>query len=155
MKYRVSSKRKELYKLTYSIYDFYDTLDIKDKIDKKTYIALVREFFTMYVHKTIVERKRYKLPLIGLHRIKKRTPSIQSTPRIDFNKTKLYGTKIYHLNNHTNGSYFRWYWDKSGIRLKHKTFFRFELTKKHTLFLAKEIFKRANDPFTKDYDALT
>jgi len=154
-KYRVSSKRKELYRLTYTIYDFYQSLDIKDKIDKKTYIALMSEFFTMYTHKVIVERKRYKLPLLGVHRIKKRKPDISVTPRIDFNKTRIYGTKIYHLNNHTNGCYFRWYWDKSNIRLKNKAAYGFELTKKHTLFLAKEIFKKANDPFSKDYDALT
>lgn len=155
-KYRISNKRKELYKLTYSIYDFYDTLEIKDQIDKATFILLVKDFFAQYTNKIIVGRKRYKLPLaLGLHRIKKRKIRGQIKPKIDFNNTKLLGKTVYHLNKHTNGYYFRWFWDKEDCRFKNKAFYNFELTKKNTLLLAKEILKCSKDPYLKDYDALT
>ncbi len=156
MKYRVSSKRKELYRLTYTIYDFYDTLPIKEHIDKKTFIALIKDFFNQYTNKIIVGRKRYKLPLtLGLHRIKKRKLKGIIRPKIDFNNTRKLGKTVYHLNKHTNGYYFRWYWDKEECKFKNKSFYNFELTKKNTLLLAKEILKCSKDPYLKDYDALT
>lgn len=154
-KYRVSSSRKSLYKLTYTIYDFYHGLPIKDKISKEVYIKVMKDFFTLLTDKVIVQRKRVKLPYyLDTHRIKKNKLKVGSTPRIDFNKTKLYGKTIYHLNTHSSGFYFRWYWDKSHIKIKNKNFYTFELTKKNTLALAKEIFRCNKDPYTKDYDAL-
>lgn len=155
-KYRVSNKRKELYRLTYTIYDFYETYEYKDKIDKKVFIDLIKDFFSLYFEKIVVERKRYKLPYgLGTHRIKKRKLKGCIRPKIDFNATKKLGKTVYHLNKHTNGYYFRWFWDKDGVRLKNKSFYLFELTKKNTTFLAKEILKCAKDPYLKDYDALT
>lgn len=155
-KYRVSNKRKELYRLTYTIYDFYESFDEKDKIDKKIFISLVKEFFELYFKKIVVDRKRYKLPYnLGVHRIKKRKLKSYIIPKIDFNATKKLGKTVYHLNKHTNGYYFRWFWDKEEARFKNKSFYTFELTKKNTTFLANEIIKCAKDPYLKDYDALT
>jgi hypothetical protein len=155
-KYRVSSKRKELYRLTYTIYDFYESFEAKDKIDKEVFINLIKDFFTLYFEKIVIERKRYKLPHhLGTHRIKKRKLSSYIHPKIDFNSTKKLGKTVYHLNKHTNGYYFKWYWDKDNIRLKNKSFYIFELTKKNTTSLAKEIIRCAKDPYLKDYDALT
>jgi hypothetical protein len=154
-KYRVSSKRKHLYKLTYSIYDFYDSLPIKEKISKELYISIMKEFFSLLTTKVIVDRKRIKLPYnLDIHRIKKGRLKNQIRPRIDFNKTKQLKQTIYHLNNHSFGFYYRWYWEKSHIPLKNKNFYKFELTKKNNLLLAKEIFRCNKDPFIKDYDAL-
>ena len=33
---------------------------------------------------------------------------------------------IYHLNDHTDGSYFRWYWDKMTCNVKNQSAYRFE-----------------------------
>lgn len=155
-KYRVSNKRKELYNLTYTIYDFYHTYPLKDKIDKSTYININKEFFEELFKKIVIERKRFTLPLnLGLHRIKKRKITSKVKPRLDFNKTKLLGVKVYHTNKHTNGYYFRWFWDKERAKFKNKSFYTFELTKKNTLALAKEIIRCAKDPYVRDYDALT
>lgn len=155
-KYRVSSKRKELYRLTYTIYDFYETFELKDKIDKQTFINLAKDFFSFYFERIVVQRKRYKLPSgLGVHRIKKRKLKASIKPKIDFYTTKKIGKTVYHLNKHTNGYYFRWFWDKEGVRFKNKAFYNFELTKKNTTYLAKEILRCAKDPYLKDYDALT
>ncbi len=154
-KYRVSNNRQDLYKLTYTIYDFYHSLPIKDKISKEVYIKIMKDFFTELTKKIIVNRKRIKLPYhLDTHRIKKNKPRGKMVPRIDFNKTKIYGTTIRHLNTHSSGFYFRWHWEKSHIRIKNKSYYRFELTKKNTLSLAKEVFRCNRDPYIKDYDAL-
>ena len=73
---------------------------------------------------------------------------------IDFNKSKIYGTRIYHLNNHSSGFYFKWRWNKYPSVVKNKKMYIFELTKKNALLLAKEIFRCNSDPYIKDYDAL-
>jgi hypothetical protein len=154
-KYRVSSKRKELYKLTYTIYDFYQSYDDKDNLSKDKYISVLKDFFSMMVEKVIVDRKRVELPYnLSTHRIKKIKQDMSKTPRIDFNKSKIYGVKVYHLNNHSSGFYFRWFWDKKPVLTRNKKLYSFELTKKNSLALAKEIFRCNKDPYIKDYDAL-
>lgn len=153
-KYRVSNKRKQLYKLTYTIYDFYH--DFPDKeISKDKYIAILKDFYEMLTKKVIVDRKRATLPLnLEVHRIQKLKKPLKSNPRIDFNKSKIYGTRVYHLNYHSSGFYFRWYWERKNSLIKNKKLYKFELTKKNTLLMAKEIFRCNSDPYIKDYDAL-
>lgn len=154
-KYRVSNSRKDLYRLTYTIYDFYHTLPDKDIISKELYLKVIKDFFTELTSKVIIERKSLKLPYnLDTHRIKKNKFKNNLYPRIDFNKSKQFGKTIYHLNTHSSGFYFRWYWDKSHLKAKNKSFYKFELTKKNTLFLAKEIFRCNKDPYIKDYNAL-
>ena len=154
-KYRVSSKRKSLYRLTYTIYDFYQNFEDKDKISKEKYIAILKDFFSILTKKVIVDRKKVDLPYnLSSHRIKKIKQSMSSTPRIDFNRSKLLGVKVYHLNNHSSGFYFRWFWDRHPYLTKNKIMYKFELCKTNTLLLAKEIFRCNKDPYIKDYDAL-
>jgi hypothetical protein len=154
-KYRVSNNRKHLYKLTYTLYDFYDSLPIKESISKELYLSVMKDFFSLLVNKVIVERKRLMLPYnLDIHRIKKAKLKNNIKPKIDFNKTRLLKQTVYHLNNHSFGYYYRWYWEKSHIVIKNKTLYKFELTKKNNLLLAKEIFRCNSDPYTKDYDAL-
>jgi|JI9StandDraft_1071089.scaffolds.fasta_scaffold55658_2 hypothetical protein len=154
-KYRVSSKRKSLYKLTYTIYDFYQNYDEKNKIPKEKYIAVLKDFFATVAKKVIVDRKQVEFPhALGTHRIQKVKQNMSKTPRIDFNKSKIYGTRIYHLNNHSSGFYFKWRWNKYPSVVKNKKMYIFELTKKNALLLAKEIFRCNSDPYIKDYDAL-
>lgn len=156
MKYRISINRKEKYRLTYTIYDFYESFEHKDKIDKKAFIALIKDFFQDFFNKVSIGRKRYKLPhQLGINRIKKNKIKGIIKPKIDFNTTKKIGKTVYHLNKHTNGYYFKWFWDKDGTRFKNRPFYSFELTKKNSQALSKEIFRCSKDPFLKDYDALT
>jgi hypothetical protein len=154
-KYRVSSKRKELYRLTYTIYDFYQNYPDKNKIPKDKYIGVLKDFYKLLTKKVIIDRKKVELPYnLSNHRIKKIKQSMASTPKIDFNKSKLLGVKVYHLNNHSSGFYFRWYWDRYPFLTKNKKMYKFELTKTNALLLAKEIFRCNGDPYIKDYDAL-
>lgn len=155
-KYRVSTKRKELYKLTYTIYDFYDSYPLKDKIDKKLFIEIIKTFFHEVFKKIAVDRKRYSFPYtLGTHRIKKKKLNSRIKPKLNFSKTKELGVKVYYTNKHTNGYYFRWYWDKEYCRFKNKSFYIFDITKKNKGLLSKEIFRCSRDPYIKDYDALT
>lgn len=153
-KYRISSKRKELYRLTYTIYDFYQ--DFEDKnVTKEKYINVLKDFFSIMVKKIIVDRKRVNLPFnLNVHRIQKVKQNKSKTPKIDFNKSKQYGVKVYHLNTHSSGFYFRWCWEKGYSLIKNKKMYKFELTKKNASLLAKEIFRCNGDPYIKDYDAL-
>lgn len=152
-KYRVSSKRKNLYRLTYSVYDFYQ--DYEGEISKEDYIGIVKDFYDLMFKNTLVDRKISKLPKsLGEFRMKKVKISKNKKPRIDFNKTKLYGKKVYHLNTHSMGFYFKWFWDKKNRSVKNKGLYEFNLSKQNTLKIAKEIFRCNTDPYIKDYDAL-
>lgn len=155
-KYRVSTKRKELYRLTHTIYDFYESYPLKDKIDKKLFISIVKSFFEEAFKKVSIDRKRFSFPYtLGTHRIKKRKLSSRIHHKVDFAKTKELGVTVFYTNKHTNGYYFKWYWDKEYCRFKNKSYYSFEITKKNKGLLSREIMRCSKDPYIKDYDALT
>ena len=154
-KYRVSKKRQHLYKLTYTIYDFYQNYEKKDKISKEKYIGILKDFYQELVNNVIIGRKRITLPMnLGVHRIQKIKQSLEARPRIDFNKTKQYKKTIYHLNMHSAGFYFMWRWDRGPLFIKNKQYYIFKLTKTKKAELAKEIVLCNSDPYKKDYNAL-
>lgn len=74
-KYRVSNSRKENYRLTYSIYDFYHMYieENKTTIDKDLYLKISKEFNKLLIEdKVIKNRKRAVLPyLLGTIRVAK------------------------------------------------------------------------------------
>lgn len=158
-KYRVSKKRKELYKYTYTTNDFYYTLpdEIKSKIIKSQYVSIMKDYFEDFVNRVILNRERINISkLLGTHRMRKYKLKGLRRPSIDYAKTKLHDTLILHNNSHTNGFYFSWYWDKRDIKkLKHSAIYGFDLQPKQARKIAKEIFRCAKDPYTKDYDALS
>jgi hypothetical protein len=51
---------------------------------------------------------------------------------IDWKKTKEYGKKIYHLNKHTDGYTFKWFWAKGDAKFKFKDLWAFKAVRKNT-----------------------
>lgn len=154
-KYRISAKRKENYRLTYSIYDFYYMYNEENKtnISKDLYIAISKEFNKELIeNKMIKNRKRinlsYGLGVIRVAKTKKHRCKL-----VNFNATKSSDKVIYHTNLHTNGALFSFYWEK--IRSLHNSaIYQFKVKKQTRRLLSKEIRDCANNPYVSDYDAL-
>jgi hypothetical protein len=158
-KYRVSKKRKELYKYTFTLNDYYYTLDesIRSTLSRPAYINIMKDYFEDFVNRVIINRERLHISkTLGVHRIKKsKTPGMRP-PKIDYNKTKQHNTLIFHNNSHSNGYYFQWFWDKRTIKkLAHSQIYTFDLQPKQAKKIGKEVFRCNKDPYIKDYDALS
>lgn len=151
-KYRVSAKRKELYRYTITLHDIYEKLNLD--IDKKKYLSIMNTFLENLSDSIVKERKYYDLPYkLGRLRIKKIKPR-------KFNKlnpalTLQYEKPIYYTNMHSFGNYFRWYWDKTMMIIRNKTYYSLSMIKNHKVKLSDEIFRCSKDPYLKDYDALS
>lgn len=82
---------------------------------------------------------------------------------IDWKQSRALNKTIYHLNRHSGGYHFRWYWDRrsrSGCSFTNMSFYVFKPTDDK---IRREVGKRglaawikelSEDPYRKDYDCL-
>ena len=84
----------------------------------------------------------YRLGIIRIKKIKNNLNNL----KIDFKHYLTTGQKIYHLNDHSNGYYYRWLWDKykAGVIIKNKGRYKFVFSRANKRALAKLI-KEGND----------
>lgn len=57
-------------------------------------------------------------------------------PRLDLNETKIQGKKVYHLNEHSDGWWARWYWTKNH-RIPNMKLYSFQPTRGNSRAVAK------------------
>lgn len=136
---------KDLYKFYKKRYD--------NPLDRITYMRFLTEFYTEILNLVLYNGIDYNLPArLGSLRIRKR----QNVQKInddgelihnlkpDWKKSKeLWAKKypdktpkelkliphkpiVYHMNEHTDGYYFEWHWDKLTCNVKNQTAYRFE-----------------------------
>lgn len=69
---------------------------------------------------------------------------------IDWAKTRKAGRRIYHLNTHTDGYKYRWFWFLSDARFYHTDIWVFKPSRVSSRKLA-EYLKRPNSPYAEVY----
>ncbi len=94
--------------------------------------------FNQKLSDTIIEKaNEFNVPgRLGLIRIKK-FPTRNNSMRVDWAQTKKYNKKIYHLNMHTDGYYYKWYWSKTNAIFKNKSVYSFKPNRTNKRILAK------------------
>ena len=110
--------------------DFEKSGDNIYKVDKSIYRDICIEFNEMLVDYIISDAGEIKLPCrLGSLRIKK----IKGKKRkmVDWKTTKEYGKLIYHLNMHTDGYYYKWYWKKKTALFTNKSVYSFVPLRRH------------------------
>ena len=116
--------------------DFNKSGDNIYKVDKSTYRNICIDFNEMLIDYIISDSGEVMLPCrLGTLRIKK----IKSKNRkmIDWKLTKEYGKLIYHLNMHTDGYYYKWYWKKQNALFSNKSVYSFKPLRKFKRDVAK------------------
>lgn len=119
---------------SHTIVDFYNSYEeqvtaqsIYD-ITYEQYRAVVTDYF-LYLREELIENgKEIKLPYrLGKLSIIKRRPKTYDSKslRIDFAETRKHDKVIYHLNEHSDGYKYRFYWNKHDSNVMNKT--RYEL----------------------------
>ncbi|QDP46421.1 MAG: hypothetical protein GOVbin1709_83 [Prokaryotic dsDNA virus sp.] len=89
------------------------------------------EKYNQYIVNCIIEDTlEFKLPeRLGSIRIRKIKGKVGGK-RIDWALTKKYNKKIYHLNMHTDGYYYKWMWHKQDACFKNKSVYSFVAPRK-------------------------
>jgi hypothetical protein len=86
----------------------------------------------------ILEGKRIKLPFglsdvfINKYKQEIKNKDGRLNLPIDWKKSKELGKRVYHLNHHTDGFTFKWFWAKSDAKFKFKELWAFKAVRKNT-----------------------
>jgi hypothetical protein len=151
---------------TYSISDFYKSYEKERKtwdkrLTKKEYVDITKEFFFELSSIIIRETYSFKFPYrMGTIRIKKLKSKPSDKMRIDWAKTKKIGKVVRHINMHTDGKTFKWYWEKPRFSILNQSYYTFKATRDEkrkqigTRGLANYIKECSVDPYKKDYNCL-
>ncbi len=97
-------------------------------VDEKTYRDIVLRFNKKAMRLILEEAREFILPYrLGVLRIRKMKMNLsRCKPRIDFGMSRKLNMTIRHINDHTDGYYYRFYWDKTGCNAKNFTAYFFK-----------------------------
>jgi len=107
------------------------------QVDKQTFRKICDEFNKGFIEKILRNSEEIRFPYrLGTLRIKKSKMKYddKNKLKIDWAQSKKLGKRIYHLNDHTGGYKYRFYWSK-GI-VKNITAYSFIPTRTNTRTLA-------------------
>ena len=92
-------------------------------LEYKVYRDICEEYNEEVINNIILDTLEFKIPnRLGSIRIKK----VKGSPkRVDWALTKKYNKKIYHLNMHTDGYYYKWMWHKRDACFINKSVYSF------------------------------
>jgi len=107
------------------------------QVDKQLFRKICDEFNRMVIEEILLNSEEVRLPYrLGTVRIKKSKMKYddKNKLKIDWAASRKLGKRIYHLNDHTGGYKYRFYWTK-GI-IKNITAYSFIPTRTNTRTLA-------------------
>tara|TARA_R100000329_G_C7611435_1_gene216985 strand:+ start:712 stop:1176 length:465 start_codon:yes stop_codon:yes gene_type:complete len=107
------------------------------QVDKQKFRKICDEFNKLFIDEILVNSEEMRLPYrLGTIRIKKSKMKYddKNKLKIDWAASRKLGKRIYHLNDHTGGYKYRFYWTK-GI-VKNITAYSFIPTRTNTRTLA-------------------
>jgi len=107
------------------------------QVDKQTFRKICDEFNKEFIEEILRNSEEIRFPYrLGTLRIKKSKMKYddKNKLKIDWAQSKKLGKRIYHLNDHTGGYKYRFYWSK-GI-VKNITAYSFIPTRTNTRTLA-------------------
>lgn len=136
----------------YTMKDFYKQyIKDYDYIDYDTYKLIVNSYFQKVSNSLYDKSMIYKIPNhLGMFQITKKARDIRTCmtlpSQIDWENTVKYGTKIYHVNEHSDGYRYYFKWFKRGM-LKNIGAYRFVPSRANKRKLAYYIKNKIRDYF--------
>lgn len=154
---------------TMTLKDFYKEFKRELRVEKEElkysyarYREIMEDFFMecfkRMIHENFLFMMPYSLGTIAVKSFNGNRTNLKKR-KIDWKKTKEYGTIVRHLNTHTFGYYFGIMWDKSYVRFRNNAYYVFRATSSDYATrngvgkkaLSKHIRNIANDPNAKSY----
>tara|TARA_R110000764_G_scaffold172593_3_gene259423 strand:+ start:430 stop:897 length:468 start_codon:yes stop_codon:yes gene_type:complete len=114
-------------------------------VDYSLYKSICADFNKKIVHHILEDSGTFKVPhRLGEIRIQKKKMNftIPNKLMVDWKRTNELGTRVYHLNDHTDNFRYKWYWRKSKAIVKNKTAYSFTATRENMRALASNLITR-------------
>lgn len=134
-----------------TIVDFYKQFTVDNPeldVEYKLYRALLEDMFKLMSEDILMRSKELKMPYnLGTIQVIKYKPKNYNSKSlsVDFVNTNKYGKTIYHLNDHSNGYKYRFYWSKLVSKIKNKTKYGLVMTRANKRLLASLIKNNKKD----------
>ena len=110
------------------------------KVGYKKYRSICEDFNKLIIDEILLKAKEFKMPYrLGSLRILKKEMNYSAGKnklKINWFETNKNKTVIYHLNDHTDGFNYRWFWSKKKAIVKNKTIYSFQATRTNKRRLA-------------------
>ena len=114
-------------------------------IDYSLYKGICADFNKAIVNHILEDSGTFKVPhRLGEIRIQKKKMnfSFSKTLMVDWKKTNEVGTRVYHMNDHSDNFRYKWYWRKSRAIIKNKSAYSFTATRANKRTLASNLLTR-------------
>lgn len=113
--------------------DYSDT-----KVNLKTYSHIIQTFNKKIMSQILMEQFEFEMPYnMGSLRIRKqKAPLDTKYLSINWLETKKAGTRIYHLNEHTNQYTYRFLWNKRVVNYKNRNLYSLTVVRSARRMLA-------------------
>jgi len=130
-------------------YKYYKSLS-SNPVSKEVFKDIVLNFNEEVIHKCIYNAFEFHIPRIGDVRVKKRKAKAFINPdgslntrylSVDWKATndlrardpiaKEKRQKVFHLNRHTQGYIYRWFWSKDTVALPNKSIYSLDVMRKY------------------------
>ena len=129
----------------------YEEYDDFYNVGYKKYRSICEEFNKLIIDAILLKAKEFKMPFrLGTLRILKKEMNYSVTKnklKIDWQETNKQKKVIYHLNDHTDGFNYRWFWSKRKAIIKNKTIYSFQATRTNKRRLASLLKNKQVDYF--------
>lgn len=154
MNYELAKRGKSKIQRDYTLRDIYKYYASEHKndefsVDEKKYRDVILRFNKRAMNAILNESKELKLPYrLGSIRIRKcKMDIVNNRPKIDFGQSRKLGRTVYHLNMHSDGYYYKFYWNRTGCNAKNYRAFCFEPIRQNSRELSRIIKAKLNDYF--------
>lgn len=112
------------------VYEYYKSEHPNDEfsVDEKTFRKIILKFNRRTMQLILEEARELILPYrLGVLRVKKMKMNLSlNKARIDFGLSRKLNMTVRHVNDHSDGYYYRFYWDKTGCNAKNFTAYFFK-----------------------------
>ena len=137
-------------KQSHTFTDFYKTFveTTGDDISYAVYVKIVKEVFSLLSECLIDRSQEIELPYAmgRLYVVKYRPKNYNSKSlSVDFVNTKKYNRTIFHLNDHSDGYKYRFFWSTTEYRIKHKKSYQLVMSRANKRRLAFVVKNKLND----------
>ena len=145
--------------MTFTIKEGYKKSKYKSKYTLKRYKEILSSFFYELSKAIIYSKLEFKIPFGGGTIRVSKNPASVKFKKIDFAHFNKTGEKRFHLNRHTSGFYFFFFWNKTRSYWTNNRFYKFEVTRGNDKIigargLARHIKECSENPLVKDYDVI-
>ena len=141
-------------RISYTAGDFYISYikhvenSPRHMVSMKVFKAVMKDYIDDMMHKIIWQSKEVKLPCrLGYLSVVKHRPTSCTKKKlgVDYASTKEYGKPIYHMNEHSDGYKYMFYWRKYEMVIRHKFMYEICLSRTNKRKLARAIKENKQD----------